>query len=143
MYNLGGGCHCGNIVVKATLGRAPTPYNPRACDCTFCIKHGAAYVSDAQGLLSIEINSERDIRSYRQGSGLAECLFCACCGVLVGVVYRSEEGIYAAVNAKAMDAQGGFGEPLTASPKALADSDKIKRWRDLWFPNVTFSHGKT
>jgi hypothetical protein len=79
---------------------------------------------------------------YRQGSGSAEILLCANCGVLVGALYRDIGQVYAAVNAKAVDTStGGFGVEQPVSPKDLPSSDKIARWQSIWFPTVTVTCG--
>jgi hypothetical protein len=85
MHTVTGGCYCGNVLVKIRLTRAPASYNPRACDCEFCRKHGAAYISDAAGTMEVEIGTAGDRGSYRQGSEAADCLFCRRCGVFTGV----------------------------------------------------------
>jgi hypothetical protein len=137
MYKVNGACHCGNIQVDMELTREPHTYDPRACDCDFCRKHGAAYVSDAQGSLRIRIKDEREITRYRQGSGLADCLVCRNCGVLVSVCYRSEGRLYATVNAN-VAAGVNFGTEKSVSPKKLSDSAKVGRWQDIWFSDVAF-----
>jgi hypothetical protein len=139
MHKLSGGCHCGNILLDLELSEPPGTYSPRACDCTFCSKHAAAYISDARGSLRIRIGARDASRMYRQGSGQAEFLICANCGVLIGVLYRSEGIFYAAVNAKAIDVPGGFGDPQGVSPQTLSDSDKVKRWRSVWFAQVSLT----
>ena len=136
MHKATGGCHCGNILVELELARTPSAYNPRACDCDFCRKHCAAYVSDAQGSLLIRIKDERADGRYRQGSGQAECLVCRNCGVLVGVLFRSEGRTYGAVNVKVVDVRTNFGAELPVSPKKLSESEKVKRWQGIWFSNV-------
>ena len=136
MYRVSGGCHCGNILVDLEFVRATDTYNPRACDCDFCRKHCASYVSDAQGSLLIRIKDERQSGKYHQGSGIAECLFCTTCGVLVGALYRDDARLYAAVNVKVVDGRTKFGAEQPVSPKTLSDSEKVKRWQDIWFSNV-------
>jgi hypothetical protein len=136
MHKVNGACHCGNIQLDMELTREPHSYNPRACDCDFCRKHGAAYVSDAQGSLRIRIKDEREIAWYRQGSGIADCLVCRNCGVLIGACYRSEVQLYAAVNAKIAAVGVNFGAEQSVSPKKLSDSAKIGRWQDIWFSDV-------
>ena len=74
MSRLTGGCHCGNIAVSVELTRAPDAYHPRACDCDFCRKHGASWVSDPQGSLRIRIREESDVNRYTQGAGIAGML---------------------------------------------------------------------
>jgi hypothetical protein len=139
MHQVSGGCHCGSILVQLRLLQAPMTYSPRACDCDFCRKHGAAYVSDPEGSLDIRIKAEGDGRTYRQGSGLAELLFCGNCGVLIGALYRDEGRVYATVNVKVVDGPTAFGAEQPVSPKNLAGTDKVKRWQDLWFANVVLS----
>jgi len=136
MYSVSGGCHCGNVRVDLRLAREPGTYRTRACDCDFCRKHGAAYVSDPQGSLTIRIQDAREMGIYRQGSGVAECVFCAKCGVLIGALYRSEDRVWGAVNAKIVDGPTGFGAEQCVSPKALAANEKEKRWQDIWFHDV-------
>ena len=70
---------------------------------------------------------------------MAECLLCVNCGVLIGVLYRDSEGLYAAVNVKVTDRPTDFGELQSVSPRTLAESDKVSRWKSLWFPNVDMS----
>jgi hypothetical protein len=137
MHKVNGGCHCGNIRLHIEFARAPDTYNPRACDCEFCRKHGASYVSDAQGSLLIRIKDERDVGRYRQGSGLADCLLCRNCGVVVGALYRRDGRVYATVNAKVVDTGVNFGAEQPVSPKRLSDSEKVERWLDIWFSNVS------
>lgn len=136
MYNLKGGCHCGNIVVEMALPRAPEQYSPRACDCDFCRKHGAAYLSDPQGSLVIRVQDQRQVGAYRQGSGIAECMLCRNCGMLVGVVYRAEGQLYATVNSRVMDGEPHFGEVRLVSPRLLSPAQKVERWQELWFADV-------
>ncbi len=68
---LSGGCHCSNIQIDLSLSGAPGDYAPGSCDCDFCRKHGASYVSDANGSLRIRIERAADSAYYRQGSGQA------------------------------------------------------------------------
>jgi len=139
---ISGGCHCGNILVDLELARAPETYHPRACDCDFCRKHNAAYVSDPEGSLAIWIKDGQLSGKYRQGSDQAEFLFCKNCGVLVGVYYRNDGRLYAAVNAKAVQGGKPFGTEQTVSPKKLSAEDKVKRWQDVWFPSVSIVSAK-
>lgn len=141
MRNVNGGCHCGNIRLEMGLTEAPGSYQPRACDCDFCRKHAAAYVSDAKGTLRIRITNPRDTARYRQGSGQAEFLVCRNCGVLVAVLLESDGQTYGTVNAKAVDIAVEFGNEQPVSPKTLAADAKVKRWRNVWFSQVEIHEG--
>lgn len=109
---------------------------PRACDCSFCRKHAAAYVSDPAGRLSVIMQSSDALRRYRQGSNTAEFLLCGRCGVLVAVVFEHHARIYGAVNARSLEGLTGFGSAVPASPQLLAADEKVARWSQLWIPDV-------
>jgi hypothetical protein len=136
MPRLEGGCHCGNIAVHVGLERAPDTYAPRACDCEFCRRHGAAWLSDPHGSLSIEIRAGRDASWYAQGDRLAEMLLCRNCGVLIGALWR-EQRLYGVVNAHALAGGVAFAAPQPVSPRTLPAEAKRSRWRSLWFADVT------
>ena len=136
-HKLNGGCHCGNILIEIEFTGVLTAYNPRVCDCDFCRKHGDSYVSDPQGALLIHIKDERHLRKYRQGSGIADCLLCGNCGVLVAITFQNDQQLYATVNSKAIDSGAHFGERKSVSPRKLSDGEKIERWKDNWFRNVS------
>jgi hypothetical protein len=136
MHSVSGGCYCGNILLELHLTNEPGSYHPRACDCGFCRKHGAAYISDAQGSLRIRINDQRRSGTYRQGSELAEMLLCTHCGVLIGALYRTEGRAYASVNVKVIEAAESFGVEQPVSPKKLSPEAKVARWKELWFSGV-------
>ena len=136
MHFVSGGCYCGNILLDLHLTHEPASYHPRACDCGFCAKHGAAYISDAQGSLRIRIKDQRHSGTYRQGSELAEMLLCTRCGVLVGALYRAEARIYATINARVIEGAEGFAPEQAVSPRKLSSEAKVARWKELWFSNV-------
>jgi hypothetical protein len=143
MHKVSGGCHCGNILAEVELTAAPDICHPRACDCDFCRKHGAAYVSDPKGSLIVRIKNARESATYRQGSGLAEFILCRTCGVLVAVVLRRDGLVHGAVNVQALEGAATFAAERTVSPKKLSGGEKIQRWQDVWFPNVQVHGGVT
>jgi hypothetical protein len=131
-----GGCHCGNLRLTLELTDASESFHPRACDCDFCRKHGAAYVSDPAGSLLIRIRSEQLTGRYTQGSGTAQMLICRNCGVLVGALYQGAGRLYAVANASAVDTATRFGTVESVSPKSLSAAEKVQRWQGLWFADV-------
>jgi hypothetical protein len=141
--HLRGGCHCGNIAVAVELTTTPELCHPRACDCDFCRRHGAAYVSDPNGSLVIEIRDQRALTSYRQGSEQAEMLLCRNCGVLIGAVYRHPGGLYATINSKILETTVRFASEQPVSPRKLSPEDKVKRWQDIWFSKVRYPGGSS
>lgn len=139
MHSIEGSCHCGNVRVVLGLTKDPSTYQPRACDCSFCTRHAAAYISDAEGSLSLQIKDPQKLKAYRQGSNTADFLLCRNCGVLIGVTYREGGETYAAVNARIIDHTVSLGPPVSASPQKLNPDEKVARWKQLWFRPKTFT----
>jgi hypothetical protein len=139
LNTLTGGCHCGNIQLTLELTRTPETYNPRACDCDFCTKHSAAYLSDPKGALTVRIRDEGQVGRYRQGNAIAEFLICTHCGVLTVVTYENAGQVYGAANARAIQGGKGFAAEQPVSPKTLSADQKTSRWQDVWFPDVTIT----
>ncbi len=138
MITLNGGCRCENLTVQLVLSRALETYAPRSCDCEFCREHDAAYVSDPDGSLRLRIGSERAYERRRQGDGIAECLICTKCGVYVAALYAESGGsLYGTVNVRVISGTPAFAPLLSVSPKKLSAEDKVKRWKQLWFSDVT------
>lgn len=129
-----GGCHCGALHWRFQSGLDLTALAPRACDCDFCQRHAAAWVSDAGGELHIEADGAR-LQRYRQGSGQAEFLLCGDCGVLVAVIARDGDGRpLGAVNRHAFDTRDAFDVETVVSPQRLDPAAKRERWMQLWTP---------
>lgn len=138
---LSGGCHCGNIHIEINLTKTSKEYSPRACDCDFCRKHGASYISDPQGKLHMSVGTPADFGRYKQGSGASDCLICRNCGVLVGYSYEEDGRTYMVVNSRAIEGAEQFGAETTVSPRLLAQEKKTERWKQIWFGDVTISFG--
>lgn len=131
-----GSCHCGRVQVEFTTGAELAGTTPRACDCSFCQKHGAAYVSDPSGHLLITVAEPDGLLSYRQGSGAARFLLCGRCGVLCAVTFEHQGNTYGAVNVGCLDKRSLFGGSVRASPQQLSPEGKVSRWLQSWVPNV-------
>lgn len=131
---LRGGCHCGKLAVALATSRPAAEMHPRACDCSFCRKHGAAWLSDARG--SLRLRTRGDALVCRQGSAQAEFLCCPHCAVLVMVTCAIEGRLHGAVNVRTLDDAAGFAMEQPASPQRLPAQEKIERWSQLWFADV-------
>ena len=129
-----GGCHCGALRFQFSTAQRLPAFAPRACDCDYCTRHRAAWVSDAAGALRIDADRTQ-LRRYRQGSGQAEFLLCAQCGVLVAVVARTDGGVLlGAANRNAFDGRAAFAGETSVSPQQLGPGAKLARWSQLWTP---------
>ena len=134
-----GGCHCGNIALVFNSRLCSTEIEPRACDCDFCQKYAAAYVSDPDGSLEVKIQNRDEILCYTQGSGVAIFTICRVCGVLTFVRHNTDGSIYAAINARTLDEFSSFKDPVTVSPRKLSVKEKESRWFEIWIPDVTIN----
>lgn len=137
MSQIHGGCHCGNISYVAQLTDEPTAYHPRACDCQFCTAHGAGYLSDENGTLSITIQNDGEVSRYKQGSGICDFIVCRNCGVLTNVIYQEGSNVFGSINARSVSDQEVFGKQEAAHLVELSDEERIRRWKRIWFPNVS------
>ena len=141
-----GGCHCGALRWQFTTSKLLGDFVPRACDCDYCTRHRAAWISDPAGQLQIHAGTAK-LQRYRQGSGQAEFLLCRDCGVLVAVIAHSDDGrllgavnrsddgrLLGAVNRNAFDQRDAFMAVTVVSPQRLAAETRLERWSQLWTP---------
>jgi hypothetical protein len=92
-----GACHCGAVAVRLWLVRDIAEIDVRACQCSFCRRHGAKTVSDPGGRLTIGAALGRLTR-YRFGLRTAESLICAACGCFVAAVVSEKREQRAVLN---------------------------------------------
>ena len=133
------GCYCGNIAAVVTLTNELSEYTPRACDCDFCIKNGAAYISDPEGSIELKIDRPEEVTLYRQGDNLVELLICKNCGVLVAVTWSDNGTVIGGINSTTLVNRSNLPSSQVASPKLLSSSQKIERWKEIWFPVVSIT----
>jgi hypothetical protein len=138
MTHLSGGCDCGDIQFQVQFSQPLETFSPRACDCSFCQRHGAEYLSDPNGTLQFDARAGSLHRYHQEGDPLADFLICRNCGVFVGVLHLTENGTpFGALNRRALEVRDGFAPTVSVSPRLVSDEEKVKRWKLLWFPNVS------
>jgi hypothetical protein len=103
-----GGCHCGNIGVRLKLSQPPGQISLRSCSCSFCRAHATRTLSDRAGHVEISASAPSLLERYRFGSGTAEYLLCRRCGVYVGAVCETRDGLRAVVNVNCLDDRASF-----------------------------------
>lgn len=130
---LKGNCQCGAVTVEVNLTAAPGSYTPRACDCDYCRKHDAAYISDPDGSVVIRTSHISNLRFEQQGDNLAEFLVCAACDQLLGVRWKDR----GAINVNILADVDSFGSAVSVSPKKLSAEQKVARWGEVWFSNFS------
>ncbi len=137
-----GGCYCGNIRFEMATSNPIGAYPVRACDCDYCQKHGANYLSDNKGQLKIRVKTSTDLQRFKQGAQNAGFLLCRNCGVLVAVCYTDDGVRYGAINARAIEGEPPLQQAAVVSPQQLQPNERIARWKQLWFAKVDIAMGK-
>jgi hypothetical protein len=130
-----GGCHCGNLGVVLESERDPRTLPLRACQCSFCRRHGAVTTADARGLLRVTVADEAKLVRYRFALGITEFLVCRACGVYVAAIMPGQGGTLAVVNVHAFDDPAPFARP--AEPMdygAETAEERTARRVERWMP---------
>jgi hypothetical protein len=139
---LHGKCHCGNIAFSLTWDPDPVEIPARACDCSFCTRHGAAWTSNPDGSLTVTVREPSLVNRYAFGTNTADFHVCARCGVVPIVTCRTEGKLYAVVNVNTLDDI----DPtmLHHRPASFSEEDvasKLSRRQNNWIADVTFVEG--
>jgi hypothetical protein len=124
-----GGCHCGAIRILFETGG---PLSPRACQCTFCRRHGARSVSDPDGAATLTLSGE-PIR-YRFGAHAADYLICPRCGIYVGATAELDGRAFVTLNLNAFDDPRLDLEADPVSYDGESVETKAGRRRARWTP---------
>jgi hypothetical protein len=97
-----GTCHCRAVGFDYRTTIAPEEWPIRACQCTFCLSHGALATSDPGGTLRFVERAPGALNRYQFGQKTADFLLCRDCGVYLGAVMRSGRGGFGIVNVRAL-----------------------------------------
>jgi len=135
-----GKCHCGNIAFSLSWEPDPAEIQARACDCTFCTKHGGVWTSNPRGALKIKMEEPKLVSAYAFGTRTAEFHVCARCGVVPVVTSRIDGRVYAVVNVNAFENV----EPSLIRRAAMHfegedTGSRLARRKKNWIGDVTFS----
>jgi hypothetical protein len=141
-----GGCHCGNIRLGFSTELDPSQIEVRACQCSFCVRHGSHAAADPAGRLIISVKDEAQLRRYRFGLKTADYLICRECGVYVAAITGEDDAIArddarAIVIINALDDRERFNqEPVRVDFDAENRVQRQARRRTRWMP-VEMSFG--
>ena len=134
-----GSCHCGNISFELDWEPGPTEIPARACDCSFCTKHGGVWTSNPQGALSIRIKDRSLVSEYAFGTQTARFQICRQCGIVPVATSEIAGRTYAVVSVNAFN-----GVPhalLRRLPTSFGGEDtgsRLARRKRNWIPTVQF-----
>ena len=137
MFN--GSCHCGNIAFVFETEKTPDQLGVRACDCSFCTRHGGRTTTDPQGSVRFTVRDGARLNRYRFGLRTADFLVCAECGVYVGVVMPDGDRSYVTLNVNAFDERDAFPEDATSvNYDDETKEGRMQRRRANWTPVADF-----
>jgi len=142
--DLAGSCHCANISFSLQWPGEAAEIPARSCGCTFCVKHGGVWTSHPQARLAVRISSAGDVARYNFGTGTADFLVCARCGVAPLVISRIEGATYAVVNVNTFD--GVERARLRSQPASFEGEDvqsRLDRRRRNWIADVVLTEGRS
>jgi hypothetical protein len=136
---INGRCHCANISFKLAWEPEPAEIPARACDCSFCTKHGGVWTSCPTGALTVTVGNARLVSPYSFGTKTAQFHICSRCGVVPLVTSLIEGRTYAVVSVNAFE---GVDPQLlkraSASFGAEDEAARLARRRKNWIANVEF-----
>ncbi len=98
-----GSCHCGNISFTLDWRPEPSEIPARACDCSFCAKHGGVWTSCPGGTLKLSVRDGSRVSRYAFGTKTAEFHICSACGIAPVVTSRIDGREYAVVSVNAFE----------------------------------------
>jgi hypothetical protein len=134
-----GSCHCGNIAFRFDWGTDPLEIPARACDCTFCVKHGGVWTSNPKGALEVAVRDRSRVTKYAFGTKTADFHICADCGAVPLVTSEIEGRLYAVVSVNAFDnVDRAMLRPGPASYGREEVGERLDRRKSRWIPSVRF-----
>ena len=105
-----GGCHCGAVRFRFTL--AARAVELLDCNCSMCSRTGYLHLIVPHGHFEL-LTPREAMTSYRFGTGAAEHLFCATCGVKAYYQPRSHPDAWS-VNFHCLDVDHGLTPTIRA-----------------------------
>jgi hypothetical protein len=133
MTRLQGGCHCGNIKVSFETALDPGNISLRACQCSFCRRHGGVTASDPAGRLVVEVRDH--LQRYRFALGITDFLLCRTCGVYVAATMELEGRLLGVLNVNVLDDRSLLAlppEPMEFGAETA--DDRGARRAKVWMP---------
>jgi hypothetical protein len=138
-----GSCHCRNLTFELTWEPDPSEIPARACDCSFCTKHGGVWTSNPSGALTVSVEQPSLISRYSFGTGTAVFHICSRCGIVPVVTSDIDHQLYAVVNVNAFNNVAP--SLVRRAPMSLADENvesRLARRKRNWISRVAYvEHG--
>jgi hypothetical protein len=138
-----GSCHCGNIRFDLTWTPDPAEIPARACDCTFCAKHGGVWTSNPDSQLRIVVEQPSLVSKYSFGTRTALFHICTRCGVVPVVTSEIDHHLYAVVSVNAFDnVERSLLRRAPASFEGESLESRLDRRKHRWVSAVEYVEGE-
>jgi hypothetical protein len=132
-----GACHCGNIAYEFAWPDDAPHIPARACDCTFCTKHGGVWTSHPHASLRLAIANPNAVSVYEFGTKTAQFHVCSKCGVVPLVTCRLEGKLHAVVNVNTFsNVDPALLQRGSATFEGEEVSSRLARRARNWIPDV-------
>lgn len=137
-----GACHCGNIRFALAWNGEADSFAARACDCSFCVKHGGVWTAQAGASLRLRLREPDRVSRYAFGTHTADFLVCATCGAVPAVVSRIDERLYAVVNVNTFEnIEPASIQRAPASLDGESETERLARRQRNWIGEVEIVEG--
>jgi hypothetical protein len=137
-----GRCHCGNISFALDWDPDPAEIPARACDCTFCRKHGGVWTSNPSARLRVRVREPAQVSRYAFGTGTADFHVCARCGIVPLVTSEIDGGLYAVVSVNAFEGvDAALLKPAPVTFEGEGHGARLARRKRNWIRDVVFEVG--
>jgi hypothetical protein len=134
-----GSCHCGNVSFELSWKAEPAQIAARACDCSFCVKHGGLWTSHPDARVEVRIEDPARVEKYAFGTRTADFHICRGCGVVPIVTSEIDGRLYAVVSVSAFD---GIDKSRIKAASISFDGEgaasRLDRRKRNWIGDVTF-----
>ena len=134
-----GSCHCGNIAFRLDWRPDPAEIPARACDCSFCVKHGGLWTSYPKGELEVAVREPSKVSRYAFGTKTADFHVCTGCGAVPVVTSEIDGRVYAVVSVNAFDnVDRAMLRPKPAPFDGEEMGARLDRRKGRWIASVRF-----
>lgn len=134
-----GRCHCGNIEYTCDWTPDPAEIPARACDCTFCRKHGNVWTSNPHASLRVHVVDPAAVSRYEFGTMTAQFHICTRCGVVPVATSEIDGRLYAVVNVHSFENVPA--SLLSHAPASFDGEDtatRLARRKQRWISSIEF-----
>jgi hypothetical protein len=129
-----GSCHCGAIRATLFATRPAAELEVRACQCSFCTRHGAKTVSDPAGRCRFQIDGA-SLSWYRFETRTGMSLICNRCGTYAGAIIEDGDKVWSVVNARALAiAELRDRAAVAKDYEGETAEQRIARRKSMWTP---------